>query len=93
MKILFWNIRGMGRKARVRQLKELIGGGEHVDIVGIHETIKKNFFVSELESLALGKGFSWKWAEGKGHSGGSSWGLKRIFYKWRIGRLESFSWL
>jgi hypothetical protein len=82
-----------GQKSKGETTERTDWGGEHVDIVGIHETIKKNFFVSELESLALGKGFSWKWAEGKGHSGGSSWGLKRIFYKWRIGRLESFSWL
>jgi exonuclease III len=54
MKVMIWNIRGMGKKTRVRQLKEMILR-EDVDIVGVQETIKKNFFTTELEGLAPGK--------------------------------------
>jgi exonuclease III len=54
MKVMIWNIRGMGKKTRVRQLKEMILR-EDVDIVGVQETIKKNFFTTELEGLASGK--------------------------------------
>jgi exonuclease III len=39
MKILIWNIRGIGKPARVRQLKEMILQ-EQVEVVGIQETIK-----------------------------------------------------
>jgi exonuclease III len=39
MKVMIWNIRGMGKKARVRQLKEMISR-EDVDILGVQETIK-----------------------------------------------------
>jgi hypothetical protein len=59
----------MGKKARVRQLKEVITG-EHIDIVGVQETIKKNFYSTELEGLTPGKGFSWNWVAAKSHSGG-----------------------
>jgi hypothetical protein len=34
MRMLLWNIRGVGKEARVRQLKELISK-EKIDIVGI----------------------------------------------------------
>jgi hypothetical protein len=82
-----------GQKSKGETSERTNWGVEQVDIVGIQETIKKTFSVSELENLAPGKGFSWKWVEAKGHSGGFSWWLKKISCKWRIGRLESFSWL
>lgn len=40
MKALIWNVRGLGNKSRVRQLRELIQK-EQVDIVGLQETIKQ----------------------------------------------------
>ena len=40
MKVLFWNIKGLGRATRRRQLKELVCS-ERGDAVGIQETIKK----------------------------------------------------
>jgi hypothetical protein len=50
VKILIWNIRGMGQKARVRQLRELLQQ-EQVEIVGLHETIKKHFSNSDLMEI------------------------------------------
>lgn len=42
MKVIFWNIRGLGGAARRRQLKELIYFGG-LDAVGVQKTIKHNF--------------------------------------------------
>ena len=50
MKMLFWNIRGMGKLARVRHLKDLMAQ-EQIDIIGIQETIKQSFSTQELENL------------------------------------------
>jgi len=50
MKMLFWNIRGMGKLARVRHLKDLVAQ-EQIDIIGIQETIKQSFSTQELENL------------------------------------------
>jgi len=50
MKMLFWNIRGMGKQARVRHLKDLVAQ-EQIDIIGIQETIKQSFSTQELENL------------------------------------------
>ena len=58
MRVLFWNIRGLGKLARVRQLKELVAN-EKVDIIGIQETIKQTFSPHDLDSLAPGGMFSW----------------------------------
>jgi len=58
MRVLFWNIRGLGKLARVRQLKELVAN-EKVDIIGIQETIKQTFSPHDLDSLAPRGMFSW----------------------------------
>ena len=58
MTTLFWNIRGMGKTARVRQLKEL-NSHENVEIVGIQQTIKQDFSNHELAALTHGKAFVW----------------------------------
>ena len=76
MKALIWNVRGLGNKSRVRQLRELIQK-EQVDIVGLQETIKQDFSYAELESLAPGGLFSWKWTPAQGHSGGILLGVKQ----------------
>jgi len=44
---LFCNIRGMEKLSRIWLLKEIIGG-EHMDIVGLQETIKQDFASNEL---------------------------------------------
>lgn len=75
MKVIMWNIRGMGRLPRLRQLKEMIAR-ESPDILGLQETIKQNFSEHELESLAPGRGYKWGWIEALGHSGGILLGVK-----------------
>ena len=56
MKVLFWNIRGMGKKSRVGLLKEHMFK-EQVDIVGIQETIKQTFMEGDLATLSNGRPF------------------------------------
>ena len=48
-----------------------------MDIVGLQETIKQDFSYAELESLAPGGLFSWKWTPAQGHSGGILLGVKQ----------------
>ena len=50
MKVLFWNIRGLGRVARRRQLKEFICT-KGVHAVRVQETIKKDFSKRDLKNL------------------------------------------
>lgn len=75
MKIFIWNIKGMGKLSRLRQLKELIIT-EKPDIIGLQETIKQSFSDRELEALAPGKGYKWGWMAANGHSGGILMGVK-----------------
>ena len=61
MKFLFWNIRGLGRAARRKQLKDFIYF-ENLDVVGVQETIKNNFLIEILRiwlgiCLLFGTGF------------------------------------
>ena len=55
MKVLFWNIRGLGKKSRVGQLKDLMAR-ERIDIVGLQETIKQDFSLLDLLSFSPGGG-------------------------------------
>lgn len=59
----------MGKAARVGQLKEIINK-ERADIVGIQETIKKDFSDIELRGLSSGIPFLWNWIPAQGRSGG-----------------------
>jgi exonuclease III len=49
-----WNIQGLGKPARMRQLSELIIK-EKVDVVGVQETIKQSFSLRELQRLNQGE--------------------------------------
>ncbi|PUZ56665.1 hypothetical protein GQ55_5G345000 [Panicum hallii var. hallii] len=73
MVVLLWNIRGSGKKARVRQLRELMNR-EQVEIVGVQETIKQDF--SDQELLSLSADFQWRWISARGHLGGILKGVK-----------------
>ncbi|XP_004967092.1 uncharacterized protein LOC101762855 [Setaria italica] len=65
----------MGKATRVRQLKEKVKQ-EKNDIVGIQETIKKDFSDHELLALAPRANFVWNWIPAKGHSGRILLGVK-----------------
>ena len=57
MKILFWNIRGLGGAGRRKQLSDLMKDCK-VDIMCLQETIKLDFTQTELRNLGEGGNFS-----------------------------------
>jgi hypothetical protein len=75
MKILFWNIRGLGALGRKKQLGEL-RQTHRVDIVCLQETIKGDFTLGELAGLSEGGSFEWVWTAAQGHSGGTLIGVR-----------------
>lgn len=80
MRLLFWNIRGLGNARRRRQLRELVFE-QKVEIICLQETIKDSLTDKELKDL-LGGHFSWRYVAAKGHSGGMMTGVKDILYEW-----------
>jgi exonuclease III len=62
-----WNIHGLGKLARIRQLKEMIMR-ERIDIVGVQEIIKQDFTDRELQILNQGGDFYWNCLPATGHS-------------------------
>jgi exonuclease III len=50
MRILCWNIRGLGSKGRRKQLKEWVVS-QNVEVVCLQETVKEDFSIAELRGL------------------------------------------
>jgi len=75
MRILFWNVRGLGRAYRRGWIKEHILA-EDLDIVALQETIKQDFTDSELKELSGNREFAWLWVPARGHSGGILTGVR-----------------
>lgn len=76
MKLMYWNIRGLGSAGRRKQLKELMSQHK-VDVICLQETIKENYTIGELKALEEGGSFSWNWTAARGHSGGTLIGVKQ----------------
>jgi hypothetical protein len=57
MKLMFWNMRGFGRSARRRQVKNYIME-EKLEGIDLLETIKENFTQKELDEHSSGNFFS-----------------------------------
>jgi endonuclease/exonuclease/phosphatase family metal-dependent hydrolase len=75
MKALLYNIRGFGQQGRRTQLKDFMR--EHrLDVLGLQETIKRDFSMAELRSLECGQPFVWNWVPAEGHSGGLLLGFR-----------------
>jgi exonuclease III len=75
MKILYWNIRGLGALGRRKQLRER-RHKHRVGAICLQETIKKDFSVWDLQALSEGETFDWCWTAAVGHSGGTLTGVK-----------------
>jgi exonuclease III len=75
MRIMMWNVRGLGKPARRRQIREYISQ-ENIDMIGLQETIKVDFSDSHLRDLAGTLNFSWFWLPPQGRSGGILVGVK-----------------
>jgi exonuclease III len=57
MRFLFWNVRGLGKGSRRRQVRDFFD--EHnLEVVGLQETIKEYFSDSELYDLSGNRDFS-----------------------------------
>ena len=75
MRGLIYNIRGFGQEGRRNQLKRYIRQ-EKLDIIGLQETIKPDFSMTELRSLEFGGQFAWNWLPANGLSGGLLLGFR-----------------
>lgn len=78
MRFLFWNIRGIGKDSRRRQVREFIEQHK-LGVVGLQETIKDTFSDRELRDLAGNREFTWKWLPAQGRSGGILMGVDQSF--------------
>jgi exonuclease III len=75
MRILCWNIRGLGSRGRRKQLKEL-AASQNVDVTCLQETMKESFSIAKLRGLVAGQNFAWNWTASAGHLGGTLLGVK-----------------
>lgn len=69
MRILIWNIRGLGNEARKKQLKEVMKERD-VDIIALQETKRECFTDREFNSFQGSKDFVWGWKSARGSAGG-----------------------
>jgi exonuclease III len=76
MKILFWNVRGLGNLARRKQLVDLISL-QNFDCICLQETIKSSFKQVELDRFAGQHDMHWSWVPCVGHSGGMLMGVNK----------------
>lgn len=60
MKILTWNIRGMGQSCKCSRLADIIKDND-IDLVGIQETKKEDFVSDVILSIDAEKKFMWEW--------------------------------
>jgi len=76
MKVMFWNVRGLGKPHRRSLVRKHILS-DNLEVVALQETIKQNFDDWELKELAGNQDFTWFWSPSKGHSGGMMIGVNR----------------
>ncbi|KAK1630378.1 hypothetical protein QYE76_004693 [Lolium multiflorum] len=88
MRAGFWNIRGYHAPGRQPQIRELLAR-EHLDIVGLQETIKREFSQADLRSIDPQGKFAWHSLPALGHSGGILVGVNEDTFEaiaWTEGR-------
>lgn len=76
MKILFWNVRGLGNAGRRKLLLELVNK-HNFDCICLQETIKTSFRQRELYRFAGQKNMAGAWPPCSGHSGGMLLGFDK----------------
>lgn len=75
MRIMFWNVRGLGvAHKRGLILKHILQ--ESLDMVAIQETIRQGFSDRDLKEMAGSNSYAWHWSPSRGHSGGLIFGVK-----------------
>lgn len=80
MKILFWNVRGVGKAHRRKMVANHVLR-EDLDIVALQETIKQDFTDGELKEMARNKVLAWHWIPARGHSGGLAVGINTELFE------------
>jgi hypothetical protein len=75
MKFMFWNMRGFGKPARRKQIRDYISN-EGLDGIKLQETMKRDFTHMELAKISGGGPFKWIWKGSKCHSWGILMGVK-----------------
>jgi hypothetical protein len=80
MKILFWNIRGFGKPARRRHIRDYIRE-ERVGAMGLQETIKEDFTQKDLGDITGDVMFLWIWKSARVHSGGILMGVREEIFE------------
>lgn len=78
MRVVFWNVRGLGAAGRQRQLREMVFE-QKVDIICLQETIKQSFTDRELRNL-VGDNFTWRYVAAVGHFGGIMTRVKELLF-------------
>jgi exonuclease III len=76
MKILFWNVRGLGNVGRRKLLVELINK-HSFDCICLQEIIKSSLKQQELDMFAGQKDMFWSWLPCSCHSGGLLMGIDK----------------
>jgi exonuclease III len=75
MRLMFWNVRGLGMMhKRGLILKHILQEG--LDLVAVQETIRQDFSDKELKDMGGCNSFIWYWIPARGHSGGLLLGAK-----------------
>jgi hypothetical protein len=88
MRAGFWNIRGYHAPGRQPQIRDLLAR-EHLDIVGLQETIKRDFSQADLRAIDPQGKFAWHSLPALGHSGGILVGVNEDTFEaiaWTEGR-------
>jgi exonuclease III len=88
MRAGFWNIRGYHAPGCQPQIRDLLAR-EHLDIVGLQETIKRDFSQADLRSIDPQGKFAWHSLPALGHSGGILVGVNEDTFEaiaWTEGR-------
>jgi hypothetical protein len=68
MLVGFWNIRGAGKKGFSSCLTDFIADNK-LDLIGLQETMKKDYKQSFFRNIDPGNNFFWKWIPSVGKSG------------------------
>lgn len=72
MRFLFWNVRGLGKSSRKKQVREFIEKHK-LQMVGLQETMKDSFSDKDLLDIAGSRDFTWQWLPPRGNLEEFSW--------------------
>ena len=89
MKLMFWNVRGLGKTHRRSLVRDHVLS-ESLDLIALQETIKQSFDDWELKDLAGNIDFNWIWNPSRGHSRGLIMGVRTESFEIEDSILENY---